>query len=79
MFTTATQGLPKHKDPTNLIGDEIYYEKQNVKAQTHSSKGFARIYSTEYIILRTLMLFGSIFLHYMSEPRASVRRVTIHS
>jgi hypothetical protein len=79
VFTAATQGLPKHKDPTKLIGDEIYYEKRNVKAQTHSSKGFAKTYSTEYIILRTLMLFGSIFLHYMSEPRASVRRVTIYS
>jgi hypothetical protein len=30
----ATQHLPKPKDPTNLSGDEIHYEKWNGNAKT---------------------------------------------
>jgi hypothetical protein len=35
-FTVVAQGqgIPKPKDPTNLIGDEIHFEKSNGKAKT---------------------------------------------
>jgi hypothetical protein len=34
VFRTTTQELPKYRDPTNLIGDEIHYNKWNAKAKS---------------------------------------------
>ena len=33
ILRAASQGFPKPKDPTNLQGDEVNYEKQNAKAR----------------------------------------------
>lgn len=34
VFRTTTQELPKYRDPTNLIGDEIHYNKWNAKTKS---------------------------------------------
>ena len=33
VLRAASQGFPKPKDPTNLQGDEVNYEKWNAKAR----------------------------------------------
>lgn len=39
VFRAATQGVPKPKEPTNLFGDEVHYDKWNAKAKTPSFRG----------------------------------------
>jgi hypothetical protein len=34
VYKATTQGLPKLRDATNLVGDEYNYEKWNAKAKT---------------------------------------------
>jgi hypothetical protein len=35
----ATQGFPKPRDPTNLVGEEYNYEKWNAKAKNTLFRG----------------------------------------
>lgn len=42
IFRAATQGLPKPNNPTNLIGDEIYYEKWNTNAKNPFVETFCK-------------------------------------
>jgi len=39
VFRATTQGLPKPKDPANLVGDEVHYEKYNAKAKNTIFRG----------------------------------------
>ena len=39
VYKAATQGFPKPRDPTNLVGDEYNYEKWNAKAKTTLFRG----------------------------------------
>ena len=39
VLRAASQGFPKSKDPTNLQGDEINYEKWNAKARNTLFRG----------------------------------------
>jgi hypothetical protein len=43
IFRATTQELPKPKNPTNLIGDEIYYEKWNSKAKNTLFGGICKL------------------------------------
>jgi hypothetical protein len=43
IFRATTQELPKPKNPTNLIGDEIYYEKWNSKAKNTLFGGLCKL------------------------------------
>jgi hypothetical protein len=79
VFPATTQRLPKPNDHTNLIGDEVHYEKLNAKTKNTPFMGILRIYSIDYIIIRTLMLFCLIFVHYIREPRVCVKSATILS
>ena len=38
----ASQGFPKPKDPTNLQGDEVNYEKWNAKARNNLFRGLCK-------------------------------------
>ena len=42
ILRAASQGFPKPKDPTNLQGDEINYEKQNAKARNTIFRGLCK-------------------------------------
>jgi hypothetical protein len=75
VYRFITQGLLKPKNPTNLIGDKIHYEKWNVKAKTHPLGEFAKTYSIEYVTVRMLTLFGPTFAHYMRGPRVIERGI----
>lgn len=33
VFRATTQGISKPKDPTDLVGDEVHYEKRNTKVK----------------------------------------------
>jgi hypothetical protein len=39
VYRVTTQGFPKPKDPTNLLGGEIHYEKWNAKAKDTLFRG----------------------------------------
>ena len=36
VLRAISQGFPTPRDPANLQGDEVYYEKWNAKARKHS-------------------------------------------
>jgi hypothetical protein len=42
MLRVTTQGFPKPKDPANLQGDEVHYEKQNAKARNTLFSGVCK-------------------------------------
>ena len=42
VLRAATQGFPKPKDPTNLVGDEANYEKWNAKAKNTLFRGLCK-------------------------------------
>ena len=42
VLRAATQGCPKPKDPTNLVGDEINYEKRNAKSRNTIFRGLCK-------------------------------------
>ena len=42
VLRAATQGFPKPKDPTNLVGDEANYEKWISKARNTLFRGFCK-------------------------------------
>jgi hypothetical protein len=45
VYKSTTQGFPQPRDATNLLGDEINYEKWNAKAKTLFLRVFARMCS----------------------------------
>lgn len=59
IFRATTQELPKPKNPTNLIGDEIYYEKWNFKAKNTLFGGLCKLIFNRVWNQRTTMLFGA--------------------
>ena len=42
VLRAASQGFPKPKDPTNLQGDEVNYEKWNAKAINTLFRGLCK-------------------------------------
>jgi hypothetical protein len=38
----ATQGFPKPRDPTNIVGEEFKYEKWNTKAKNNLFRGLCK-------------------------------------
>ena len=42
VFRAASQGFSKPKDPTNLQGDEVHYEKWNAKARNILFRGLCK-------------------------------------
>ena len=42
VYRASTQGFPKPKDPTNLVGDEVNYEKWNAKARNTLFTGLCK-------------------------------------
>jgi hypothetical protein len=58
VYKAATQGFPKPRDATNLVGDEYNYEKWNSKAKTLFLGVFTRMYSIELEITKMLMICG---------------------
>ena len=42
VLRAATQGFPKPKDPDNLIGDEVHYDKWNAKAKNTLFRGLCK-------------------------------------
>ena len=42
VYKAATQGFPKPRDPTNLVGDEFNYEKWNAKAKNTLFRGLCK-------------------------------------
>jgi hypothetical protein len=42
VYRAAAQGFPKPMDPTNLIGDEVHYEKWNAKARNALFRGICK-------------------------------------
>ena len=42
VLRAASQGFPKPKDPANLQGDEVHYEKWNAKARNTLFTGFCK-------------------------------------
>jgi hypothetical protein len=47
VYKSATQGFPKLRVATNLVGDEYHYEKCNANAKNTLLGVFARMYSIE--------------------------------
>jgi hypothetical protein len=47
VYKAATQGFPQPRDGTNLLGDEVNYEKWNAKAKNTLLGAFARMFSIE--------------------------------
>jgi hypothetical protein len=42
VLRAATQGFPKPKNPANLVGDEVHYEKWNAKARNTLFRGLCK-------------------------------------
>jgi hypothetical protein len=42
VYKTTTQGFPQPRDATNLLGDEINYEKWNAKAKNTIFRGLSK-------------------------------------
>jgi hypothetical protein len=55
--------VPQPKDPTNLMGDEVNYEKWNAKAKNTLLEAVARMFSIELEIINMLMLYGRIIVY----------------
>lgn len=77
VYSAATQGFPKPKDPINLICAKMYYEKWNAKAKDTFLEAFAWMFLIEYIGIRKLMLFVRMYAYFMREQRASVGNIII--
>jgi hypothetical protein len=69
----STEGLPKVKDPANLVGDEEKYDRWNAKAKMHSTRALARISSIVCVMQKTLMNCEKTFVLAMRKLRVSVR------
>jgi hypothetical protein len=52
VYEAATQGFPQPRDITNLLGDEINYEKWNTKTKNTLFRIFARMFSIELEIIK---------------------------
>jgi hypothetical protein len=73
VYRATTQGFTKPKNPTNLVSDEVHYEKWNAKARNVLLEAFARTSLTVCGTTKTPMHYGRTFVHSMREPRVSVR------
>jgi hypothetical protein len=74
VYKAATQGFPEPRDPTNLVGEEINYEKWNAKAKTLFLEAFAKMCSIELETIEMLMICGWTYVLYLKELEVSVRR-----
>ena len=66
VLRAASQGFPTPRDPTNLQGDEIHYEKWNAKARNTLFRGLCKD------------VFNRVWNHkdahqLWTEPRVNVR------
>ena len=77
VLRAASQGFLNPKDPANLQGDEVHYEKWNAKARTPFLEAFAKMSLTVCGTTKTSIHYGWTFVRSMREPRVSVRNATI--
>ena len=42
VYRATTQGFPKPREPANLVGDEVNYEKYNTKARNTLFRGLCK-------------------------------------
>jgi hypothetical protein len=47
VYKASTQGFPQYRDATNLLGNEVNYEKWNAKAKNTLFRAFATTFSIE--------------------------------
>ena len=73
VLRAVLQGFPKPKDPTNLQGDEVQYEKWNAKARNTLLEAFARMSLTVCRTTKMPMHYGRTFVCSMRELRVSLR------
>ena len=73
VLRATSQGFPKPKDPTNLQGDEVNYEKWNAKARNTLFRGLCKMSLTVCGTTKTPMHYGWTFVHSKREPRVSMR------
>jgi hypothetical protein len=64
VYKAAIQGFPQPRDATNLLGDEINYEKWNTKAKTFFLGVFVRKCSIELEIIKAHDLWLDICALY---------------
>ena len=76
VLRAASQGFPKPKDPANLQGDEVNYEKLNAKARNTLFRGLCMGVLIVCGTTKMPMHYGWTFVHSMREPRVSVRNTT---
>ena len=73
VLRAASQIFLKPKDPTNLQGDEVNYEKWNAKARNILFRGLCKDVLTMCGTTRMPMHYGRIFVRSMRKLRVSVR------
>ena len=73
VLRASPQGFPKPKDPVNLQGDEVNYEKWNAKARNTLFRGLCKDVLIVCETTKTPMHYGQTFVRSMREPRVSVR------
>ena len=69
ILRATSQGFPEPKDPANLQGDEVNYEKWNAKARNTNFRGLCKDVLTVCGTTRTPMLYGRTFVRSMREQR----------
>ena len=77
VLRAASQGFPKPKDPTNLQGDEVNYEKWNAKARNTLFRGLCKDVFNLCGATKMPIHYGRTFVRSMRELRASMRNAII--
>ena len=62
VLRATSQGFPTPRDPANLQGDEIHYEKWNAKARNTFLEAFARMSLTMCETTKTPINYGRTFV-----------------
>ena len=73
VLRAASQGFPTPRDPANLQGDEIHYEKWNAKAQNTLFRGLYKDVFNHVWNHKDAHQLWSDILRSMREPKVSVR------
>ena len=73
VLRATSQGFPKPKDPANLQGDEVQYEKWNANARNILLEAFDRMSLTMCETTKTPIHYGRTFVRSIREPRVSMR------
>ena len=77
VYRAATQGFPKPKDPTNLVGDEVNYDKCNAKARNTIFRGLCKDVFNQVRNHKDAHALWSDICVLHEEPRVSMRNAII--